>query len=166
MFLDMVEGVNDEFVYDSWLQVEGDNAISGFRRTRDWAREQHLYFYAEFSKPFKSHTFINKGVPTEEKRVESDFIKAWFDFDTEENEPIVMRIAISAVDVEGAKNNLNNELAANDFDFDALKQKAFDKWNTATPTNRTRRCSILHCITPWLPPTSSAMPMAAIVPTI
>ena len=130
LFLDMVEGVNDEFVYDSWLQVEGDNAISGFRRTRDWAREQHLYFYAEFSKPFKSHTFINKGVPTEEKRVESDFIKAWFDFDTEENEQIVMRIAISAVDVEGAKNNLNNELAANDFDFDALKQKAFDKWNT------------------------------------
>ena len=130
LFLDMVEGVNDEFVYDSWLQVEGDNAISGFRRTRDWAREQHLYFYAEFSKPFKSHTFINKGVPTEEKRVESDFIKAWFDFDTEENEPIVMRIAISAVDVEGAKNNLNNELAANDFDFDALCQKAFDKWNT------------------------------------
>ena len=130
MFLDMVEGVNDEFVYDLWLQVEGDNAISGFRRTRDWAREQHLYFYAEFSKPFKSHTFINKGVPTEEKRVESDFIKAWFDFDTEENEQIVMRIAISAVDVEGAKNNLNNELAANDFDFDALKQKAFDKWNT------------------------------------
>ncbi len=130
LFLDMVEGVNDEFVYDSWLQVEGDNAISGFRRTRDWAKEQHLYFYAEFSKPFKSHTFINKGVPTEEKRVESDFIKAWFDFDTEENEPIVMRIAISAVDVEGAKNNLNNELAANDFDFDALCQKAFDKWNT------------------------------------
>ena len=130
LFLDMVEGVNDEFVYDSWLQVEGDNAISGFRRTRDWAKEQHLYFYAEFSKPFKSHTFINKGVPTEEKRVESDFIKAWFDFDTEENEQIVMRIAISAVDVEGAKNNLNNELAANDFDFDALKQKAFDKWNT------------------------------------
>ena len=130
LFLDMVEGVNDEFVYDSWLQVEGDNAISGFRRTRDWAKEQHLYFYAEFSKPFKSHTFINKGVPTEEKRVESDFIKAWFDFDTEENEQIVIRIAISAVDVEGAKNNLNNELAANDFDFDALKQKAFDKWNT------------------------------------
>ena len=130
LLLDMVEGVNDEFVYDSWLQIEGDNAISGFRRTRDWAREQHLYFYAEFSKPFKDYTFVNKGQPTRDERVESDFIKAWFDFDAEDGEPLTMRIALSAVDVEGAKNNLKAELADGDFDFDALKQKAYDKWNT------------------------------------
>ena len=131
VFLDMVEGVNDEFVYDSWLQLEGDNAISGFRRTRDWANEQYLYFYAEFSKPFKNHTFINKvnGDRQAEGRVEGDCIKAWLDFDTEEGEQIVMRIALSAVDVDGAKNNLKAELADNDFDFDALCQKAFDKWN-------------------------------------
>ena len=42
LFLDMVEGVNDEFVYESWLEAEDDNAISGFRRTRDWANEQYL----------------------------------------------------------------------------------------------------------------------------
>ncbi len=127
LLLDMVEGVNDEFVYESFLQIESDNAISGFRKTRDWAKEQYLYFYAEFSKPFKNYTFINKGQPTKEMRVESDFIKAWFDFDAAE--PVVMRIALSAVDVEGAKNNLKAELADGDFDFDALKQKAFDKWN-------------------------------------
>ena len=127
LLLDMVEGVNDEFVYESFLQIESECAISGFRKTRDWAKEQYLYFYAEFSKPFKNYTFINKGQPTKEMRVESDFIKAWFDFET--NEPVVMRIALSAVDVEGAKNNLKAELADGDFDFDALKQKAFDKWN-------------------------------------
>ena len=127
LLLDMVEGVNDEFVYESFLQIESENAISGFRKTRDWAKEQYLYFYAEFSKPFKNYTFINKGQPTKDMRVESDFIKAWFDFDAAE--PVVMRIALSAVDVEGAKNNMKAELAENDFDFDALKQKAFDKWN-------------------------------------
>ena len=130
LFLDMVEGVNDEFVYESWLEAEDDNAISGFRRTRDWANEQYLYFYAEFSKPFKGHTFINMFEPVEGDRVEGEQVKAWFDFDTEEGEQIVIRIALSAVDVEGAKNNLKAELAENDFDFDALKQKAFDKWNT------------------------------------
>ena len=129
MFLDMVEGVNDEFVYESWLQIEGVNAISGFRRTRDWANEQYLYFYAEFSNPFKNYTLINNGEPTMDNRVESNNLKAWFDFDTQEGEPIVMRIAISAVDAEGAKNNLKAEIAENDFDFDALAQKAYDKWN-------------------------------------
>ena len=130
IFLDMVEGVNDEIVFESNLTVESENAISGFRRTRDWASEQYLYFYAEFSKPFKSCFLYDKGEHVEDAYVESDNLKAQFDFDTEENEQIIMRIAISAVDVEGAKNNLKAELAENDFDFDALRQKAFDKWNT------------------------------------
>ena len=130
MLLDMVEGVNDEFVYEANLKVEGANAISGFRRTRDWANEQYLYFYAEFSKPFKGYALYVKGEKAEGDYAESDNLKASFDFNTEEGEPVVMRIAISAVDVEGAKNNLKAELANNDFDFDALRQKAFDKWNT------------------------------------
>ena len=129
MFLDMVEGVNDEFVYEANLKIEGANAISGFRRTRDWANEQYLYFYAEFSKPFKGYTLYTKGEKAEGDYAESDNLKATFDFDAEENNPLVMRIALSAVDVEGAKNNLKAELAENDFDFDALKQKAYDKWN-------------------------------------
>ena len=129
MFLDMVEGVNDEFVYEANLKIEGANAISGFRRTRDWANEQYLYFYAEFSKPFKGYAFYTKGEKADGDFAESDNLKACFDFDAEENEPLVMRIALSAVDVEGAKNNMKAELAENNFDFDALKQKANDKWN-------------------------------------
>jgi predicted alpha-1,2-mannosidase len=130
LFLDMVEGVNDEFVYESWLQVENENAISGFRRTRDWANEQYLYFYAEFSKPIASCSMFENGVRLEEEsRAQGDRVKAYFDFDMEDGQPVVMRIALSAVDVEGAKNNLKAELAENDFDFDALRQKAYDKWN-------------------------------------
>ena len=129
MFLDMVEGVNDEFVYEANLKVEGENAISGFRRTRDWANEQYLYFYAEFSKPFKGYSFFNNGEKVVADTAASDKLKACLDFDTAEGEQIVMRIALSAVDVEGAKNNLKAELAEGDFDFDALKQKAYDKWN-------------------------------------
>ncbi len=130
IFLDMLEGLNDELVYEAFLQVEAGNAISGFRRTKDWANDQHLYFYAEFNKPFKDHTFIDHGDTLKTNRVESDHIKAWFDFDTEEDHPIVMRIALSAVDVEGAKNNLKAELADAGFDFDILRQRAFEKWNT------------------------------------
>ena len=131
LLLDMVEGVNDEYVYESWLQVENENAISGFRKTRDWANEQYLYFYAEFSKPIASCSMFENGVRLgEEPRAQGNRVRAYFDFGMEDGQPLVMRIAISAVDAEGAKNNLKAELAENDFDFDALKQKAFDKWNT------------------------------------
>ena len=131
LLLDMVEGVNDEFVYESSLTIESDHSLSGFRRTRDWANEQYLYFYAELSKPFKAATFYDHGEPKQVESIASDHLKAVLDFETSADEPLVMRIALSAVDVEGAKNNLKAELAEGDFDFDAMAHRAFDKWNEA-----------------------------------
>ena len=118
MFLNMVQGVNDEYVLESYVDLDGApeyNAIKGFRRTRDWANDQYLYFYAEFSRDILA-------LDTDEENNVS------MSFDASE-QPLVMRFALSAVDVEGAKNNLKAELADGDFDFDALKQKAYDKWN-------------------------------------
>ena len=117
MFLNMVQGVNDEYVLESYVDLDGAeyNAIKGFRRTRDWANDQYLYFYAEFSRDILA-------LDTDEENNVS------MSFDASE-QPLVMRIALSAVDVEGAKNNLKAELADGDFEFDALKQKAYDKWN-------------------------------------
>ena len=129
LLLDMLHGVNDEYVYEEEVNVESDYAISGFRRTRDWANEQYLYFYAEFSRPlayFSSPAF-SEDINTNRSAIVP--FKAHMQFG-DVDEPLVMRIALSAVDVEGAKNNLKAELAENDFDFDALRQKAFDKWNT------------------------------------
>ena len=118
MFLNMVQGVDDEYVLESYVDLDGApeyNAIKGFRRTRDWANDQYLYFYAEFSRDILA-------LDTDEENNVS------MSFDASE-QPLVMRFALSAVDVEGAKNNLKAELADGDFDFDALKQKAYDKWN-------------------------------------
>ena len=116
LLLNMVQGVNDEYVYESTLDVESPTVVTGFRRTRDWADDQYLYFYAEFSKPMKSYSIDEKH-------------NGAFEFETEEGESVTMRIAISAVDPEGAKNNLKAELADGDFDLEAMAQKAYDKWN-------------------------------------
>jgi putative alpha-1,2-mannosidase len=37
-------------VLDSWIEVVNDHEIRGFRRSKSWATDQHLYFYAKFSK--------------------------------------------------------------------------------------------------------------------
>src|ERR1700760_2359991 len=41
-------------VLDSWIEVINDHEIRGFRRSKSWAADQSLYFYAKFSKPFKT----------------------------------------------------------------------------------------------------------------
>lgn len=115
VILDLKEStLSAEKIYEAWAKVEGDNAISGFRRSGYWARDQYIYFYAEFSKPIKSHEQNEEGL-----------VYA-FDFEND-GEPLVMRIGISAVDVEGAKKNLESEIT--DFDLDALAAKTYDSWN-------------------------------------
>ena len=115
VILDLKEStLSAEKIYEAWAKVENDNAISGFRRSGYWARDQYLYFYAEFSKPIKSHEQNKEGL-----------VYA-FDFEND-GEPLMMRIGISAVDVEGAKKNLQSEIF--DFDLDALAEKTYKAWN-------------------------------------
>ena len=115
VILDLKEStLSNEKIYEAWARVETENAISGFRRSGYWARDQYLYFYAEFSKPLLSA-----------KLNDNDLVYS-FDFENDGN-PLVMRIGISAVDVEGAKKNLESEIT--DFDLDALAAKTYDSWN-------------------------------------
>ena len=115
VILDLKEStLSAEKIYEAWAKVENDNAISGFRRSGYWARDQYLYFYAEFSKPIVSYDKNEEGL-----------VYA-FDFQND-GEPLVMRIGISAVDVEGAKKNLEAEIT--DFDIEALTAKTYETWN-------------------------------------
>lgn len=115
VILDLKEStLSAEKIYEAWAKVENDNAISGFRRSGYWARDQYLYFYAEFSKPIKAYAKNDEGLVYS------------FDFEND-GTPLVMRIGISAVDVEGAKKNLESEIM--DFDLDALAARTYDTWN-------------------------------------
>src|ERR1700759_3642642 len=42
-------------VLDSWIEMVNDHEIRGFRRSKGWALDQSVYFYARFSKPFKTY---------------------------------------------------------------------------------------------------------------
>ena len=115
VILDLKEStLSGEKIYEAWAKVEGDNAISGFRRSGYWARDQYIYFYAEFSKPIKAHEQNKEGL-----------VYA-FDFEND-GTPLVMRIGISAVDVDGAKKNLQSEIT--DFNIEALAAKTYESWN-------------------------------------
>ena len=115
VILDLKEStLSAEKIYEAWAKVENDNAISGFRRSGYWARDQYIYFYAEFSKPIVASGKNDDGL-----------VYA-FDFQND-GTPLVMRIGISAVDVEGAKKNLESEIT--DFDIETLAAKTYDTWN-------------------------------------
>jgi predicted alpha-1,2-mannosidase len=114
-------------VLDSVLRVVGDNRVEGYRRSEAWARDQVVYFVAEFSKPFTSN-----GIALDERLTESlreargENIKAYFRFSTRRGEAVLVRVGISAVDIEGARRNLAAEI--NHWDFEKVKREAAQAW--------------------------------------
>ena len=61
------------------------------------------------------------------REMSGDDIGVWFDYDTEEGEAIEVKLAISYVSVENARENMNAEMPT--FDFDATRAQAREAWN-------------------------------------
>ena len=76
---------------ETFMQAEGDSCIVGYRRSRGWAADQHVYFVAELSKPFDSFTLHGR-----------DQMYGRASFTTAEGEELVMKVALSAVSIDGA----------------------------------------------------------------
>jgi len=110
---------NRDHVLESNIEIIGDTVIQGLRRSKRWADDQYVYFYAKFSKPFISYG-INKA--------EGKDIRTFVQFQTKEQEKILVKIGISAVDIDGAKKNLEAENP--DWDFERVAEDAKEKWNS------------------------------------
>lgn len=116
-------------VLDSYLKVVSNNQIEGYRHSKAWANHQQIYFVAQFSKPFDSFGIaLNDTLLENTNELNAKNIKAFFQFKTKEKEQILVRIGISAVDIEGARKNLQAEI--DHWDFEKTKKQASDKWNT------------------------------------
>lgn len=127
IILDLTESVVTEKIIDLELNIEDEYTISGKRQGKSWAANQHVYFVAKFSKAFDSYGIDENGKHKEGlKKAKAKDLKAWFNFKTEENEEILIKVGISLTSIEGARQNLNAEIP--DWDFAAIKNKANEKW--------------------------------------
>ena len=129
IILDLQEAVTTEKILHAEFLIRGDHEVTGYRQTDGWADNQYLFFYTSFSKPFKSYgTVINGEMVPFQPGVRGKNVKVWFDFETEEGEQIVVKTAISPVDMTGAYENLKAEMYKG-YDFDSVRQTAYKKWN-------------------------------------
>lgn len=117
-------------VFDSGLKVTAGNRIEGFRRSEAWAKDQLVYFVAEFSQPFKSYGIaVDDRVVAGLSEAQGTNVKAFFTFDARGGAPVMVKVAISAVSAEGAARNLAAELR--DWDFDRARADADRVWTQA-----------------------------------
>ena len=116
--IDLMNGGCWDRPTDTFIEPCGDNSVRGYRFSRGWADDQKVYFYAEFSRPYKDlniHSIDYKPY----------YAKA--DFETREGEQIMMKVALSPVSMENAYENMQTELPG--WDFDRTVEEAEDAWD-------------------------------------
>lgn len=123
----------------TFVRVENDTLITGYRQTNGWARTRTLYFAMTFSKPIRRYGhqnmasdvyrgFWRKFNQTENfPEMAGRQIRAWFGFDAQPGEALTVKMALSPVSTEGAIHNLRTENPG--WDFDAVRQQGRDAWN-------------------------------------
>lgn len=152
ILIDLGNGLTNES--GASVKIVNDREIEGWRMTGTFCyndgTERPVYFVARFSKAAQEYG-VWKKMPklgseaawssTSGKfkyyknymaEMAGDSIGSWFTFDTKANEQIIVELGISYVSIDNAWQNLNAE--SNNFDFEATKKQAEDKWNKALST--------------------------------
>lgn len=141
IILDLTSGIYNYDKKNVWtfVRVENDTLITGYRQTNGWARTRTVYFAMSFSKPIKSY-----GQAPLEKSVYKGFwgrfdqtknfpemagqnLKLFFDFNTKEGEKIKIKMALSPVSSAGALENMKKEVPG--WDFEKVKKQSQEVWN-------------------------------------
>lgn len=112
-------------IFDSQLRLINPTTLVGYRLLSGWQRYRAVYFYAEFSRPVKNKIFkaYNEVFPNGDL-ANGRNVKCFLGFD-ESSEPLIVKVAISPVSIENAKENMQENP---DFNFDAVHQKAVNAW--------------------------------------
>ena len=141
VILDMMHGIYNYPGKNVWtfLRVESDRRVTGWRQTSGWARTRTVYFAMEFDRPFTSYghekydSTLYRGFyrKFDESRNFPEMagrdIRAYFSFDVEPGAQLQVKMALSAVSTEGALRNLAAEVPH--WDFDALREDTRARWN-------------------------------------
>lgn len=109
------------------LKIVDSVTISGTRISEAWAKEQHVYFVIKFSKPFKKMAYAVKKTFKVKLDSNEKVEGGCFEFDNKDGKPLIVKVAISGVDADGALLNMNAE--AKHWDFDKYKLDAEQSWN-------------------------------------
>ncbi|MCB0279063.1 MAG: GH92 family glycosyl hydrolase [Calditrichaeota bacterium] len=121
VMIDLVHGLGPDQVLESSLKIVNDSTISGLRRSKGWARNQYVYFVAQFSQPFVSQLKREGASETN-----ANEIKLALTFDLNESKQILAKVALSAVDEDGALKNLSAEIPG--WDFESIRSQTKKNW--------------------------------------
>jgi len=115
-------------VLEAWIEKVNDYELRGLRRSKSWAQNQYLYFYIKFEKPIKEFAVLDDaGRVQNTAMMQGKKLKAFVRFALDASKIAKAKVGISAVSAEGAKKNLESEIAH--WEFGKVRTDAKTAWN-------------------------------------
>ena len=111
--LDLSQCIGWNKLSDCLLTQESATRLTGFRRSGGWAKDRRIYFDIEFSQPVKVEKLDSMS-------------RSIISFENT-GKPLLVKVALSPVDIDKAKLNMSAELPG--WDFDAAVKAADTEWN-------------------------------------
>jgi len=133
----IVDLIHRDKVLDAKIEKVSDTEIVGYRFSDAWAKDQRLYFVIKTSHPFTDvlQSPPKTGMPGAQKIA--------LKFNNPNNEPVYLKVGISAVDTEGARKNLKGEIGTQS--FEEVKKTAQDFWEKQLEKIVVESCSSSNC---------------------
>lgn len=128
LILDLGYSLNWDAPVDTKITIENDQTISGYRKSKGWARDQRVYFVIKFSKPLEDVQLFENSKEKDANSVRGKFTRIVANYKTETDEKILVKVALSSASTEGARKNLEAELP--DWNFEQTVKDAENIWES------------------------------------
>lgn len=128
LLIDLHYAMKDAGITDASIRVVAPDLIVGSRRVHSWADGRIIHFAMKLSRPCAGVGLYSNGrhLPAGASAVAGADLKAALFFPDAATAPLLVKVALSGVDVDGAIRNLEAELPA--WDFDAVHAAARARW--------------------------------------
>jgi predicted alpha-1,2-mannosidase len=118
--------------------VDALDTVTGYHVVAGWGPDRELYFAAKYSRPFDSFTISSNGNPVvydsyksyrfrSSREAAGNNLRFLAHYKTKKDEPILVKVGISAVSAANALENLNAEIP--DWDFERVRRETRAKWD-------------------------------------
>jgi predicted alpha-1,2-mannosidase len=115
-------------ITEATLRVIGNDTLVGGRRNHQWADGRVIYFALKVSRPFSNARFYSndRTLPEGSADVAGSCLKCVLHFPDAHEAPLLVKVGLSAVDIDGAMRNLETEIPQ--WDFEAVHSAARLAW--------------------------------------
>ncbi len=132
LLIDLAHGYRDRVdkpcnVSDASLKLIGHDTLVGGRRVHEWADGRYIFFAMKLSRSFAHAELYSDDKPlVSATSAQGKHLKAALHFEDASKAPLLVKLGISAVDIDGALRNLEAEIPR--WDFEGARHDAAGQW--------------------------------------